>query len=65
MTNYCKDCDHRELGCHGNCEAYKAYKQWNEERKLEDRAKRMTIMYTPQDEKRMHKYKQRYRRENK
>lgn len=65
MTYECKECEKRYVGCHDKCEAYKAYKQWNEERKLEDRAKRMRIMYSPQDEKRMHKYKQRYRRENK
>lgn len=25
MTNSCKDCPNRHVGCHGECEKYKAY----------------------------------------
>lgn len=25
MTNSCKDCPDRHIGCHGECEKYKAY----------------------------------------
>ena len=31
----CKDCEKRELGCHGRCEEYAEYKKQNEKAKSE------------------------------
>lgn len=28
----CKDCDRREVGCHGGCEGYKEWAKQNDER---------------------------------
>lgn len=28
----CKDCTERHLHCHGECDKYKAFVEWNEER---------------------------------
>ena len=32
-TSPCKDCPDRKVGCHGECEKYKAYKRANEAHK--------------------------------
>lgn len=36
----CKDCPDRTVGCHGECEKYKAYKRANEAHKQEQRGLR-------------------------
>ena len=32
MKAPCKNCEKRYIGCHGRCEKYLKYKQWNEGR---------------------------------
>jgi hypothetical protein len=32
MTNPCKDCEERQLGCHSDCEKYLAFYQQNREK---------------------------------
>lgn len=64
MTCKCKDCESRTLGCHDNCQAYAEYKAYREELKRQDKAKRILPTLTPSAERKMQKYKQRYRREN-
>ena len=65
MNIECKGCTVRTPGCHDRCEAYKAFKQFQADLKKKQMAERMTTMYTPTAFKKMHEYKQRYRRENK
>ena len=43
MDNYCKDCLKRHIGCHGECDLYKAYRKWLDEVN-EERNKRMREM---------------------
>ena len=51
----CKGCDHRKLGCHGNCEQYKA---WAEEREEINRKR-----YAAQDARQLSRdHEMKYRR---
>ena len=33
LSNCCKDCPDRDPYCHGTCEKFKEFLEWNEERK--------------------------------
>ena len=48
MTYECKGCEKRYVGCHSECEAYKAYKEYLAEMQAKELAGRMTIYWTPQ-----------------
>ena len=46
MESKCKNCQNRYVGCHDNCEDYKAYKQYLEEKKEKERIARLQDRYT-------------------
>ena len=39
----CKDCENREIGCHGNCEKYKAWKAELQEMKKQIGKEKMKL----------------------
>lgn len=53
----CKDCGDREIGCHSQCEKYKAYSFYNEEIKSKQHLENLskTIMF--EGFKRIEKYR--------
>ena len=53
----CYNCEHRQIGCHDNCEAYKAFKQYRADLKEKERAERSTIWWTPQKQNKIYKSK--------
>lgn len=38
----CRSCDHRECGCHSNCEEYREWSEWNVNRNAEIRQQKHT-----------------------
>lgn len=60
MDNECKGCEERYVGCHDNCEYYKAYKQWLKDKKEQEQKARMTQFYTPRYAKKTKKSKKKW-----
>lgn len=60
MDNECKGCENRYVGCHDECEYYKAYKQYLEDKKAQERKRRQTEYYTPRYYKQIKKAKKKW-----
>ena len=51
--NPCKDCQKREIGCHGKCEAYAKFRE-EKDKEIEARKDRSVAYYNPRITKMIH-----------
>ena len=41
-----RDCENRHVGCHGKCEQYKKFREWNEELNAKKRQEALVNRFT-------------------